>query len=115
MLFAATWTDSEIIILSKSDRKRQILCNIAYMWNLKCDINESIYRTETDSQTQKTNVRLPEWKRCWGEISQEFEINSYIPLNRKQINNKDYCIAQGTIFNSLKKSTMEKHLKNIEI
>ena len=51
MLFAATWTDSEIIILSKSDRKRQILCNIAYMWNLKCDINESIYRTETDSQT----------------------------------------------------------------
>ena len=51
MLFAVTWTDSEIIILSKSDRKRQILCNIAYMWNLKYDINESIYRTETDSQT----------------------------------------------------------------
>ena len=32
------------------------------MWNLKYDTNELIYKTETDSQTQKTNVWLPKGK-----------------------------------------------------
>ena len=36
---------------SKSERKRQIPCDITYMWNLKYDTNELIYETETDSQT----------------------------------------------------------------
>ena len=31
------------------------------MWNLK-NTNESIYKTETDSQTQKTNLWLPKGK-----------------------------------------------------
>ena len=35
MIFAATWMDLEIIILSKPDRERQISYDIAYMWNLK--------------------------------------------------------------------------------
>ena len=30
--------------------------DITYMCNLKYDINELIYKTETDSQTQKTNL-----------------------------------------------------------
>ena len=53
MPFAATWTDLEIIILSevKSDRERQIPYDIIYMWNLKYDTNELIYKTEIDSQT----------------------------------------------------------------
>ena len=36
---------------SKSDRERQISYDIAYMWNLKSDTNELIYKTEIDSQT----------------------------------------------------------------
>ena len=48
--FAATWMDLEIIILSKSDRERQIPYDISYMWNLKNDTNELTYKTETDSQ-----------------------------------------------------------------
>ena len=36
---------------SKSDRERQIPYGITYMWNLKYDTNELIYKTETDSQT----------------------------------------------------------------
>ena len=40
---------------SKSERERQILCAITYMWNLKYDIQELIYKTEMDSQIQKTN------------------------------------------------------------
>ena len=36
---------------SKSDRERQILYDITYMWNLKNNTSESIYKTETDPQT----------------------------------------------------------------
>ena len=35
MPFAATWMDLEIIILSKSDRERQVSYDTTYMWNLK--------------------------------------------------------------------------------
>ena len=49
MLFAATWMDLQIIILSE-DRERQI-SYITYMWNLKTDANELIYKIETDSET----------------------------------------------------------------
>ena len=36
---------------NKSDRERQILYDITYTWNLKNNTTESIYKTETDSQT----------------------------------------------------------------
>ena len=49
MPYATTWIQLEIIILSKSERERQIPCDSTYMWNLKYDTNEFIY--ETDSQT----------------------------------------------------------------
>ena len=32
------------------------------MWNLENDTNELIYKTEIDSQTQKTNIWLPKGK-----------------------------------------------------
>ena len=60
MSFAATWMELEIIILSKSERERQILYDITYMWNLKYDANELICETETDSQ--KTNLCLSSGK-----------------------------------------------------
>ena len=56
----ATWMDLEIVILRevKSDRERQIPY-ITYMWKLKNSTNELTYKTEIDSQTQKTNLWLP--------------------------------------------------------
>ena len=45
----------------KSDRKRQ-LYDVTYMWNLKNGGNEHIKKTETDSQTQKANLGLPNGK-----------------------------------------------------
>ena len=36
---------------NKSERERQILYDITYMWNLKYDTNELIYKRDTDSQT----------------------------------------------------------------
>ena len=47
---------------SKSDRERQISYDTTFMQNLKYDTNELIYKTETDSQTQKTNLWLPKGK-----------------------------------------------------
>ena len=55
MPFAATWMQLDIIILSKSERERQIPYDITYMQNLKYDANEPIYETETESWTQRTD------------------------------------------------------------
>ena len=44
---------------SQSDWERQILYDITYMWNLKCDTEvdyETDYETETDSQTWRTGL-----------------------------------------------------------
>ena len=52
MLSEATWKDLEIITLSEVSKKEgQIPYDRTYMWNLKCDTNELMYETETDSQT----------------------------------------------------------------
>ena len=40
------------------ERKRQISCDIIYMWNLKYDTYGLTYRTETHTQTQRTDWRL---------------------------------------------------------
>ena len=48
--FAGTWIDLEIIILNVVSQ-RQIPHDIAYMWNLKYNTYEPIYKTEIDSQT----------------------------------------------------------------
>ena len=52
----------KIIILSKSDKERQILHDIIYMWDLKFDTNELTYTIEIDSRTQKTNLWLQKRK-----------------------------------------------------
>ena len=51
MPFAAIWMDLEITIVSQKDK---LPYDITYMWNLKYDINEFIYETETDSQREQT-------------------------------------------------------------
>ena len=49
--------DLEIIILSEVNQaEREILYDITYTQNLKNNSNEPIPKTETDSQTQKTNL-----------------------------------------------------------
>ena len=48
MPYATTWMQFEIIILSKSERERQIPY-ITYMWNLNYGTYEPICKTQTDS------------------------------------------------------------------
>ena len=63
MPFAATWMDLEIIILSE-ERERQIAYGITHKGNLifKNDTHELFYKTETDSQILKSNLRLQKGK-----------------------------------------------------
>ena len=49
----------------------------AYMWNLKYGTNESIYKTEIDSQIQRTDLWLPrgrgrkqDGRGVWGQQMQ---------------------------------------------
>ena len=68
MPFVATWMDLEMIILSEvSQTKTNIIRYHSYVEsNFKNDINELIYKTETDSKISKTNLWLPKGK-CGGE------------------------------------------------
>ena len=73
------------------------------MWNLKTDTNELIYKTETNSQTEKKLMIVKEDSegRVRGEIYQEFWINRYMLLYKKQINNKDLLYTTGNYIQNL--------------
>ena len=49
MPFAATWMQLETTIPSMSEREKQIPCDTTYMWNLKYDTDELVYKTDTES------------------------------------------------------------------
>ena len=52
MPFAATWMDLENTVLSEVSQTEKDKCYMtSHMWNLKNNTNESIYETETGSQT----------------------------------------------------------------
>ena len=79
---------------SNSERERQIPYNITYMWNLKYDTNEPIYKTETDSQTQRTDWWLPRG-RSGGGMEWEFGISRCKLLYIGWINNKILLYSTG--------------------
>ena len=72
------------------------------MWNLKYGTSEPVYETETDSQTQRTDLWLP---RGWGEVGETrigslglADVSYYIQDGETT---RSYCRAQGTIFTIL--------------
>ena len=62
---AATWMDLEITILSEVSQteKENTVYHLYVKSKKKNDTNELIYKTEIDSQTQRTNLRLPKGKQ----------------------------------------------------
>ena len=67
MPFAVIWMDLELITLSEvSQTKTNIIPYHLYVESKKKDTNELICKTETDSQTLETNLRLPKGKRVGG-------------------------------------------------
>ena len=71
MPFSGTWIDMEIIILTEVSQKETY--DITYMQNLKYDTNEPIYKTETDSQTQRTDLQLPRRREGLGVWDQQMQ------------------------------------------
>ena len=71
MPFVATWMQLEIIILNEMS-DRQIPYDITCMQNLKHGINKPIYKTETDSQKQRTNLWVPREKGGGSGMDREF-------------------------------------------
>ena len=90
MSFAATWTDLEIIIpseISQTEKDKYMISHICGIF--RNDTKELIYKTETDSQTQKINV----WEK--GRINLGFGIERYTPLYIKYRNIKDLLYSTG--------------------
>ena len=54
MPFAAKWMDLEIIIQTEVRQKRQTPYDITYIWNLKYDTNELIYKTNRVTDRKET-------------------------------------------------------------
>ena len=93
MPFAATWMYLEIIIRSEASQ-RKIPYDVTYMWNLKYDTNELIYETETDSQ--RTDLRLPRGRRGGGGMDWEFGIDMYTLICIQWITNKNLLYKKLT-------------------
>ena len=65
------------------------------MWNLKYGTNELIYKTETDSQTERTDLWLP--RESWGGrgMDWEFGVGRRKLLHLEWIHNKVLLYSTG--------------------
>ena len=64
------------------------------MWKLKKGTNELIYKTEIESQPERTSLWLPGARR--EEINWEVKINTYILSYTKQVTNKNLLCSMGS-------------------
>ena len=76
----------------RSHKERQIPRDIIYKWNLKYDTNEPIYKTETDSYTQKSECCCQGVRR---EIDREFGVGICKQLHLEGINSKLLLYVTG--------------------
>ena len=94
MPFAPTQMDPEIIILSEVNQMQKdkyhmisLMCGI-----LKQGTNEHIYKTDVESQVQKTNLGY----QGRGEgVDWEFRIDIYTLVHIKQVTNKNLLYSTG--------------------
>ena len=79
---------------SKSEEK-QIPYDVTYMWILKYGTNELIYETETEPQTQRTDLWLP--RESWGGrgMDWEFGVGRRKLLHLEWIHNKVLLYSTG--------------------
>ena len=80
------------------------------MWNLRNNTNESIYKTETVSQT-KNKLMVRKKERGEGGIHQEYGINRYKLLYIKYISNKNFLYSTGNYIQYLIIAYNGKNLK----
>ena len=82
------------------------------MWNLENYTNESVYKTETDSQIQKTNMLVK--GESGGSDKSEVWVNRHklLHINRQT---RICYIAQGTRYSISCNNLQKSNLKNIDI
>ena len=90
MSSAASWMQLQIIILSKSERERQISYDITYIWNAKYGTNSPTYKTEIDSQSQRTDLWLPRGKGEGIGRDQEFKVGRCKSLRSEWIKRRSW-------------------------
>ena len=88
--------------------------DITYMWNLKYDTNELMYKTETNSQTENRLVAA-KGERDGGGMNWEFGISRCKLLYREWINNKAlYSTGNYIQYPVIKHNRKEKERNNGE-
>ena len=70
------------------------------MWSLKYDTNELIYKTETDSQTQRTDLWLPKGRKGGRGMDWEFGVSRCKLLHLVWINNEVLLYSTGDYIQS---------------
>ena len=112
MSFAATWMDLKIVILREiSQTQKDKYCMISLICEIKKGTNELIYKTEVDTQMQKTNLWLPGDKRKGG-INWEIGTDICTLLYIKQITNKNLLYSTGNSTQYSVMAYMVKESKN---
>ena len=84
----------EMITLSKSEKERQIPCDITYMWNLNSDTNEPTYERFMDVENR---LEIAKGKGGGGGTEQQFGISRYKLLYRQWINTQAYWVAPASL------------------
>ena len=72
-----------------------------YMWNLKYGTNEPIYKTETDSQTWRTNLWLPKEAGRGSGRDWEFAVSRCKLLHLAWMSNEVLLCSAGNYIQSL--------------
>ena len=103
--FAATWMNSEIVILNQLSQKDKycVISLLCAIWNT----------TQMNLSTKQTHSHREQTCGCQGRVGRmdlEFGVSRCKLLYIEWINNKSYYIAQGSVFNILWKIIMEKHI-----
>ena len=96
MPFAATWMLLEILIPSKSERKRQKPNDIAYMWNLKygkMGERSRWQRSKTLCSSSPTNTSKKPTSTCRMIHTKQYDINTH----KKHIDQRNRIESPGQL------------------
>ena len=85
----------------KSEREGQILYDITYMWSPKYGTSEHNCETETDSQTQKTDLWLPREEGGGSGMDRGFGVSRCKLLHLEWISNEVLLYSTGNSIQSL--------------
>ena len=85
--------------LVKSERERQIPCDVTYIWNLKYSTYEPIYKTVTDSQNREQTCSC-QWGGAGNGMDWKFGVSRCKLLHFEWISNEVLLYSTGNYIQS---------------